>query len=133
MVRELVRRQHDVVALARSDAAAQTMAGFGAACIRGDIRAPEKWLGAFPKVDAVIHAASDFNNTVAESDRRLLDALLPHLAAQPQRAKLLYTGGCWLFGATGHRVATEASPLRPLPADSWWLAHVRRLFEAPGI
>jgi nucleoside-diphosphate-sugar epimerase len=133
VVRELVKRGHDVVALARSAAAAQKIAGFGARSLRGDIRSPEKWLGALPALDAVIHAASDFSSTVAATDRRLLDGLLPHLAAQPHKAKFLYTGGCWLFGATGNRVATEATPLSPLPADAWWLAHRRRLFGAPGI
>jgi nucleoside-diphosphate-sugar epimerase len=133
VVRELVKRGHDVLVLARSSVAAQKVAVFGAQSIRGDIRTPERWLGALPALDAIIHAASDFTSTVGETDRRLLDALLPYLAAQPGIAKFLYTGGCWLFGETGDRVATETTALAPLPGDVWTLAQLQRLFDAPGI
>ena len=81
----------------------------------------------------MIHAASDFSTEVAQIDRRLLDALLPHLAAQREMAKFLYTGGCWLFGATGENVATEATPLNPLPADAWWVTQMQRIFDTSGI
>jgi uncharacterized protein YbjT (DUF2867 family) len=46
VVRELIRRGHDVVALARSAASAQKLADLGAATIAGDISTPDQWLGA---------------------------------------------------------------------------------------
>ena len=133
VVRELVKRGHEVCVLARSDVAAQKVAGSGAHSIRGDICAPERWIGALPALDAVIHAASDFSSAVDKIERRLLDALLPYLAAQPRVIKFLYTGGCWLFGETGDHVATEANPFAPLPGDAWALAELQRVFDAPGI
>jgi nucleoside-diphosphate-sugar epimerase len=133
MVRELVRRGHDVVALARSDASARKVAKLGAQPLNGDIERPEEWIAALPHLAAVIHAASDFSTAVAQIDRRLLDVLLPHLAAQREMAKFIYTGGCWLFGATGNNVATEATLLSPLPADAWWVTQMRRMFDTPGI
>jgi nucleoside-diphosphate-sugar epimerase len=133
VVRELVQRGHEVVALTRSNTSAQKVARLGAQPLIGDIGRPEEWIRVLPPLAAVIHAASDFSAEVAQIDRRLLDALLPHLAAQPKKAKFLYTGGCWLFGATGNAVATEATPLNPLPADAWWVTHVQRIFDAPGI
>ena len=63
-------------------------------------------------------------------DARLLDALLPALAAQPKKPRFIYTGGCWLFGATGDEVATEETPLRPLPAFAWMVPHLRRILAA---
>jgi nucleoside-diphosphate-sugar epimerase len=68
-----------------------------------------------------------------EIDRRLLDVLLPALAAQPKKPRLLYTGGCWLFGATGDDVATEETPFRPLPAFAWMVPHLRRVLDARDI
>jgi nucleoside-diphosphate-sugar epimerase len=133
VVRELVRRGHAVVALTRSDASARKISKLGAHPLKGDIKRPKEWLGTLPALAAVIHAASDFSTEVAQIDRRLLDALLPHLAALPEMAKFLYTGGCWLFGATGENVATEATPLNPLPADAWWVTHMQRIFETSGI
>ena len=49
-------------------------------------------------------------------DRHLLDLLLPALGAQPNKVRFIYTGGCWLFGATVDEVATEETPFHPLPA-----------------
>ena len=105
----------------------------GATPIAGDIASPERWAGRLPRVDAVIHAASDFSSDMGAIDRRLLDVLLPSLAAQPKRPRFIYTGGCWLFGATGDDVATEETPLRPLPAFAWMVPHLRQILAAPDI
>src|SRR6266571_1847502 len=64
---------------------------------------------------------------------RRLDGLLAHLAAQPQKARFIYTGGCWLFGATGDAVATEETPFRPLPAFAWMVPHLQRVLDTSGI
>src|SRR5256714_8720192 len=69
---------------------------------------------------------------MVDVDRRLLDGLLPHLAAQSNRATFIYTGGCWLFGATGDDVANEQAPFRPLPAFAW-MVPLQRVLAAQGI
>jgi nucleoside-diphosphate-sugar epimerase len=133
VVRELVRRGHEVRGLARSDGATKKLAEFGAMPLPGDIASPERWVGSLPHVDAVIHAACDFNTAMGEIDRRLLDVLLPALAAQPKKPRFIYTGGCWLFGATGDDVAAEETPFRPLPAFAWMVPNLQRVLDAPGI
>src|SRR3954469_22552149 len=133
VVRALVGRGHDVVALARSDRSAARAAGRGANPVAGDIATPERWRHALPPLDAVIHLACDFDGTMADVDRRLLDGLLPHLAAQPNQATFIYTGGCWLFGATGDDVASEQAPFRPLPAFAWMVSHLQRVLETEGV
>ena len=101
--------------------------------IAGDIAAPEPWAARLPPLDAVIHAACDFNTGMGATDRHLLDVLLPALAAQPKRPRFIYTGGCWLFGATGDDVATEQTSFRPLPAFAWMVPQLQRILEAPEI
>ncbi len=133
VVRELVGRGHQVHGLARSDVSAKKLAGLGATPLPGDIISPEQWSGSLPQLDAMIHAACDFSAAMGDIDRRLLDALLPALAAQPKKPRFIYTGGCWLFGATGDEAATEATPFRPLPAFAWMVPNLRRVLEAPGI
>lgn len=133
IVRELVRRGHEVHGLARSDASATKLAALGATLLPGDITSPERWAGTLPHVDAVIHAACDFSAVMGEIDRRLLDVLLPTLAAQPKRPRFIYTGGCWLFGATGDDVATEQTPFDPLAAFTWMVPNLQRVLDAPGI
>ena len=133
VVRELVARGHQLFGLARSGASAAKLREFGATPITGDIGSPGLWAAKLPQVDAVIHAACDFNTDMGAVDRRLLDVLLPLLAAQKERPRFVYTGGCWLFGATGDDVATEETPFRPLPAFAWMVPQVRRILAAAGI
>jgi nucleoside-diphosphate-sugar epimerase len=133
IVRELVRRGHEVHGLTRSDASAAKLAELGAAPLSGDIASPERWVGTLPHIDGIIHAACDFSAAMGEIDRRLLDVLLPALAAQPKKPRFIYTGGGWLFGATGDEVATEATPFHPLPAFAWMVPNLRRVLDTPGI
>jgi nucleoside-diphosphate-sugar epimerase len=131
VVQELVRRGHDVLALARSDVSAAKLREAGAMPVAGDIAEPEPWTAQLPPVDAVIHAAC--GAAMGEIDRRLLDRLLPTLAAQPKQPRFIYTGGCWLFGATGDAIATEATPFCPLPAFAWMVPNLRRILAATEV
>jgi nucleoside-diphosphate-sugar epimerase len=135
IVGEFVRRGHRVDGLARSDGAAAKLAALGATALPGDIGTPERWMGALPRFDAIIHAACDFGTAMGETDRHLLDTILPALAAaqRPRKPRFIYTGGCWLFGATGDVVATERSPFRPLPAFAWMVPQLRRVLAAEDI
>jgi nucleoside-diphosphate-sugar epimerase len=133
VVRELVKRGHKIYALARSQRSAAKLGLSGAMPVDGDIVSPDRWIARLPPVDAVIHAACDFETDMGAIDRRLLEALLPWLAAQAGNPRFVTTGGCWLFGATGDAVATEQTPFRPLPAFAWMVPQLRRVLEAPGI
>jgi nucleoside-diphosphate-sugar epimerase len=133
IVRELIERGHEVWALARSEASAAKLREGGATAMAGDIAAPERWTPRLPLIDAVIHAACDFGNEMAAIDARLLDALLPALAAQPKKPRFLYTGGGWLFGAAGDEVATEATPFRPVPAFAWMVPQLTRILGSRDV
>lgn len=133
VIMQLLRRGQGVTALARSDLSARKLASMGAAVLPGDIRMPEPWLSAVDQVDGVIHAATDFGSDMAATDQVLLDALLPRLSANGRNQLLLYTGGCWLYGATGDSVATELYPFDALPAFAWMLPAIQRVFATPGI
>jgi nucleoside-diphosphate-sugar epimerase len=133
IVRELLGRGHHVWGLARSEAAAAKLGQAGATPVSGDIAAAEPWTSRLPHLDAVIHAACDFNSESGAVDTRLLDRLLPALAAQPKKPKLIYTGGGWLFGVTGEDVATEQSALHPLPAFAWMVPQLRRILAADEV
>jgi nucleoside-diphosphate-sugar epimerase len=80
-----------------------------------------------------VHAACDVGTDMGAIDRRLLDVLLPALASQPSRPRFIYTGGCWLFGATGDEIGTEATPFRPLPVFAWMVPNLRRVLAASNI
>lgn len=133
VVRELVARGHEVFGLARTATSAAKLHQWRATPIAGDIGFPEPWAGKLPQFGAVIHAACDFDTDMGAVDRRLLDVLLPALAAQREKPRLIYTGGCWLFGATGDELATEETPFCPLPAFAWMVPQLRRVLAATDI
>jgi nucleoside-diphosphate-sugar epimerase len=132
VVRALVARGHAVFALARSSASAARLHDIGAVPLAGDIT-KLSWIAGLPMVDAVIHAACDVSTDMGAIDRDLLDALLPALAARANRPRFIYTGGCWLFGATGDRVGTEETPFDPLPAFAWMVPQLQRILAEPEI
>jgi nucleoside-diphosphate-sugar epimerase len=133
LVRELVCRGHQVFGLARSETAAAKLRQLAATPLSGDIGSPEAWIATLPEVDAVIHAACDFSTDMGTIDRRLLDRLLSALAHQPHRPRFIYTGGCWLFGATGDGIATEETPFHPLPAFAWMVPQIRRVLASSEV
>jgi len=133
ILQRLVEGGHDVIGLARSEASAERLKSAGATPLLGDLRTPREWAGKLPPVDAVIHAAADFGDDMGEVETALLDALLPVLGAMPKRPRFVYTGGCWLFGATGERAATEDSPFDPLPAFGWMIENMNRVLLAPEV
>jgi nucleoside-diphosphate-sugar epimerase len=133
VVRELIARGHEVVGLARSDVSASHIVACGAIPLMGDIASPEAWAARLPEIQAVVHMACDFASDMGAIERRLLDVLLPALAAQPSKVRFITTGGCWLFGATGDTVATEATPFDPLPAFAWMVPQLRRVLTSQDV
>lgn len=133
LVRELVRHGHEVLALARSAASEERLSGLGALPLRGDISSPHRWLADLPPLEALVHVAATFTKDEESIDRRLLGAVLPHWSSAPGKRRFIYTGGCWLFGATDGRVATEETPFNPLPAFAWSVPHLRQVLDTSGI
>jgi nucleoside-diphosphate-sugar epimerase len=109
-----------VVGLARSDAAAATIAAAGAAVVRGDLDDPAGLAAAAAASDGVVHlafqhdvafAAGDFP-AAAAADRRAVEAMGSALAGS-DRPFVLASG---LFGLVDGRVATEHDGLAIAPA-----------------
>jgi len=133
VVRALISAGHTVTALARSAGSAVVLRGLGAEPVTGDMAIAGGWLDAVDRADGLIHLAAPFEGDMAAADRAFLDLVLPRLAARSVPARVVYTGGCWLYGAVGWETAVEGSPFDPLPDFAYMVAHRRRLFETPGI
>lgn len=116
---EMAAHGHDVLALARFDASDAALAAKGYQTLRGDLVRPMEWASAVRRVDAVIHAAATFDDDMEAVDRTLITALIDAAGAPDRPIRFIHTGGCWLYGATGDEVATEATPFAPIPAFEW--------------
>lgn len=127
VVAALTSRRYEVLGLARSESAAGSLRLQAAQPLHGDIRQPDQWADAVESVDAVIQVAGDFTAEAESIGRKLISAVSARLRARNARdpAAYVYTGGCWLYGNTGDRVATEESPFDAPAGWAWSIDHLR--------
>lgn len=108
LAERLAERGHDVVALVRPKARDKAVPG---EVRHGDIAEPETLAKAVtPDIDVVVHAANPTGDE--EADVAAIEALAGG------GARLVYTSGVWVLGATTE-AADEDAPLNPIPASRY--------------
>jgi nucleoside-diphosphate-sugar epimerase len=116
VVRELTAVGHEVVGLARSDAAAQLVRDAGATAYRGDLEDLDRLARAASASDAVIHTGflHDFSKFKAscELDRGVIAALGTALVGSTR--PLIVTSAIGVLPA-GHIVTEQTMPRSPSP------------------
>jgi nucleoside-diphosphate-sugar epimerase len=119
IVQELIRGGHQVLGLARSDAAAASLARAGAEVRRGSLGDPDSLRSGTAGADGVIHTAfiHDFSNfaAAAETDKRAIETLGAALAASDR--PLIVTSGTALL-APGRLATEEDAPNGSFPRKS---------------
>lgn len=130
---ELQAAGHDVLALARSEESAARLKALGYGTLKGDLRHPGVWSARVREVDAVVHAAATFTDDMGAVDRAVLESIRRQAADAPAPLRVVYTGGVWLYGATGDAVATEQTPFAPIQSFAWMVENARMLLSAPEL
>jgi nucleoside-diphosphate-sugar epimerase len=107
IVQELIKASHQVLGLARSDAAAQRLAEAGAEVLRGDLEDPDSLRAGTAGADGVIHAGfiHDFTRfqEVCEVDKKAIEVIGDILAGSDR--PLIVTSGTALVSPG--KLATE--------------------------
>jgi nucleoside-diphosphate-sugar epimerase len=135
VVHALRRHGHKTLALARSGQAEERLSAQGLGVLRGDVRDPEAWADVVHEADAVIQTIGDFSSDAGAVDAKLVSSLLRRLATRVagNEATYIYTGGCWLYGNTGERIASEKSRLNPPPEWAWSARHAEAIISSPVV
>jgi nucleoside-diphosphate-sugar epimerase len=120
VVNELISAGHEVLGLARSDAAAKSLTAAGAAVHRGSLEDLESLRSGATTADAVIHTAfiHDFANygPAAEADRRAIATLGEALAGSDR--SLIVTSGTLVLQPIGPLVTEDDKPNTNFPRKS---------------
>lgn len=105
---------HTVRALARSDSSAAAVEAAGATAVRGGLADTDLLAREAVAADGVVHTASPGDETSADVDAAVLDAVLGALAGTGK--PYVHTGGVWVHGSG--RV-DEDTPLDPPQLTAW--------------
>src|SRR5258708_24525009 len=120
IVQELIGSGHQVLALARSDAAAASIAVAGADVHRGSLEDLESLRSAAAAADGVIHTAfiHDFSDyaPAAEKDRRAIETLAAALVGSNR--SLVVTSGTLLLQRQGPLATEQDAPIPSFPRKS---------------
>ena len=129
VIRELIKHRHKVLALSRSTRSMAMLKALGASPVRGDLRAPDAWVQSVRRVDAIIQVAATFTEDMGQVESKALEAIIQALGRKDGKIHLIYTGGVWLYGATGNSIANETTQFQPIPSFFWMVETSEKLLH----
>jgi nucleoside-diphosphate-sugar epimerase len=122
---ELKDHGHEVVALVRDDAQAETVAARGATPAVVDLYDRAAVVSVLSEADGAIQTASPGDATSADLDSAVADAAIDAFAGSGK--PYLHISGAWIYG--NNLSITEESPLDPPPFVAWKVPIERRVID----
>ncbi len=126
---ELQEHGHEVVALVRDNAQADTVASRGATPAVADLSDRPAVVGLLGDVDGAIHTASPGDATSADLDSAVVDAAIETFAGTGK--PYLHISGLWIYG--DNLSITEESTFDPPALVAWKGPIEQRVLDAPGM
>jgi nucleoside-diphosphate-sugar epimerase len=126
---DLLEHGHDVTALVRDDAQAESVAARGATPTVIDLYDRAAVVSVLNDADAAIHTASPGDETSADLDAAVVDAAIDAFGGTGK--PYIQIGGLWVYGVNSS--IDEESPFDPPPLVAWKEPIERRVLGASGM
>jgi nucleoside-diphosphate-sugar epimerase len=126
---ELQEHGHEVTALVRNEADAETISARGATPTLADLYDRLAVVGLLKSADGAIHTASPGDETSADLDSAVVDSAIEALADTGK--PYLHVSGQWVYG--DNTAISEDSPLKAPALVSWREPIERRVLDAKGM
>ena len=126
---DLQAHGHQVTALVRDDAQADSVAAMGATPEQVDLYDRPAVTSKFSSADGAIHTASPGDATSANLDSAVVDAATAAFASTGK--PYLHISGDWIYGDNPD--ITEESPIKAPAMVAWKEPIERRVLDAPGM
>jgi len=126
VLRDLHGHGHQVTALVRNDEQADVVASGGASPTVVDLYDSPAVLSVLREADAAIHTASPGDETSADLDSAVVDAVIEAYAGSGK--PYIHISGLWIYGDNSS--ITEESPLNPPALVAWKPPIARRVVDA---
>jgi nucleoside-diphosphate-sugar epimerase len=126
---ELQDHGHEVTALVHDQAQADSVAARGATPIVVDLYDRPAIVGLVTRADGAIHTASPGDETSANLDTAVVEAVIEAFAGTEK--PYLHISGAWIYG--DNTSITEESPFNAPPMVAWKLPIEQRVLDAEGM
>jgi nucleoside-diphosphate-sugar epimerase len=124
-----VKKQgHDVIGLARTQEAANTLLSAGVHPVLGSLAEHRVLREMTHDADAVIHTAFMRGAEGVSLEKAALDTMLD--AVTSNHEAFIYTSGSWVYGNTGPTPLDESAPLDPIELVAWRPEHERLVLNS---
>lgn len=126
-----LRGGHEVTALVRDPAKAESIARRGVHPVIGDLGNPSSYAQEAERCDVIVHTALDPSSRRDKIDRLAVDTFLAvtaDRAASGRGAAFVYTSDVWVLGETTAPV-TEDAQVNPTPFVGWRPEHERLVLD----
>ena len=129
VVCNLHKHGYSVRALSRSAKSETKLKEVGVSVIAGDLENHQDWLPVLDDCEAIVHMALGFTPEDDKIEQNFLSSLM---ASRSGKTPLIFvqTGGCWMYGNTGNRLANEGDPFDSSGAWSWWMKNTEMLLSS---
>ena len=133
VIAELRDHGHEVIAQTTRAETAEALNAAGYQTLTATMQEPDGWMEQALNSDVIIQLADSFDSNADKYERQMFAALEKALKTAKIQKRVIYTGGCWLYGNTGDENVGEGHKFTPPKAFSYVVKMRKKLLKSEHI